>query len=978
MRRHCVLGLALISVLSFCPSILTAQGAKASVSGRVTDPSGAVVPHAKMQLRALGTGAVLRTTTNSDGLYSFPNLLSGGYDLLVSARGFRDFKQSGITLNINQVARLDISLQLGSAVQTVEVNANPSPLNFENAVQKGTITPETLESLPLVLNGQTRTVVSFVTLEPGVTSGGGDNRNGFDAKINGGMQETDEAVLDGVSMIDGSDSQDGIGLAVTGHPVSPDAVSEFSEITSNYQPQYGATQTGVFTAVTKSGTNQYHGSAYEYNRNTSLNAREWGIPNRPPNIQNDFGASIGGPVKIPWLAWTQRKKTYFFVNYEGYRERGGAISPILSLPTMQEREGDFSDWKDSSGNLIPIYDPATTRPNPNYSAGLPVGPGNLPVIRDQFMGCNGNTPNVICPADPRLQSSLAKQWLQFLPTPTFTNKILQNYVVPVPVPTTVNGDTTLFDTRVDGYIGNNDHVSVEVHYYGSFLTAPSQLPKQISFDGYRAPNYGFLDRLNYDHTFRPNLLNNLNFGYNDILSDSRCTDAPYASVLPQIPGVFDHKTPPALSFDDFTGFGCNGYFNQARPAYVVNDLLSWVKGRHLFKFGGEYRAEEMNNTGVSNDSGSFYFSRLNTGLLGETSGNGFASFLLGYVATGSSFFPTVASNYPRQKYYALFAGDTWKMTPKLTFDYGIRWDVSPPAVDKYNNLSFLDPNGPNPGADNLPGRLAFSGTKWGAASFGRTVPESTSYRSFGPRIGLAYAVTPKTVVRAGYGIFYSQLLYPGWNGGVLGGQDGFNTNALFQSTNGGITPAFLLQSGLPQNFAHPPFINSAFDNGQFVGLYRDPTSGHLPYTQQWNLTVERQFTNNFYISAGYVANKGTHLVSFNAPINTLNPNLLSTGPALYDQFQPGQTTLDGVTIPYSGWVQQMQACPPTVAQALLRYPQYCGTLQATNEQAGNSSFQSLQVKAEKRFSGGLWFQTSYTLEKWVANTWDLQGASGRG
>jgi hypothetical protein len=426
--------------------------------------------------------------------------------------------------------------------------------------------------------------------------------------------------------------------------------------------------------------------------------------------------------------------------------------------------------------------------------------------------------------------------------------------------------------------------------------------------------------------------------------------------------------------------GCNGYFNQDRPTYLVNDLLAWVKGAHTFKFGGEVRAEEMNNTEYNNDSGSFYFSNLNTGLLGLStpSGNAIASFLLGDVATGSSTFTTVASNYPRQKYYTLFSGDTWKATSELTIDIGVRWDVSPPAVDKYDNLSFFDPNGTNPGADNRLGTLAFSGTKWGSASFGRAVPEQTSYRGFAPRLGIAYGLSSKTVVRAGYGIFYSQLLYTGWNGGVLGGQDGFNSNAAFQSSNGGMTPAFILQNGLPQNFPMPPFISASFDNGRGVGLYRDFTSGHLPYTQQWNVTLEHQFTKDFYVSGAYVANKGTHLISQTAPVNVLNPSYLSMGSALNDQFQPGQTVLDGVSAPYAGWAQQMSGCAPSVAQALLPYPQYCGTLLPSNEEAGSSSFNSLQVKAEKRFSHGLWVLASYTLEKWLSNTYDLQAINPEG
>jgi hypothetical protein len=973
-RLLSALGLFLLAACVFLmPSPARGQGSNASMTGRITDPQEAGVPNALVKLRSLQTNAVLTFTSSSDGVYSFQELQPGAYDLTITASGFRTFVQSGIELHLNELAKVDVSLQLGAAVEKVEVTANASPLDFETAVQKGTITPETLNALPLVLNGQTRTVVSFITVLPGVTSSGGDNRNGFDARINGGIQETDEAILDGVSLIDGSDSQDGIGLAVTGHPVSPEAVQEFSEITSNYQPQYGATQTGIFTAVTKSGTNQFHGSLYELNRTTDLNAREWGIPNRPENIQNDFGGSIGGPLKIPILSWSGRKKTYFFVNYEGFRERGGATSPILSVPTAQERQGDFSDWVDSSGNLIPVYDPNTTQPNPSYNPSQQISSTNLPYLRSQFMGCGGNTPNVICPSDPRLQASLAQNWLKLLPTPTFSNKTLNNYVVPIPVPSTVNGDTTLTDVRVDHYIGEKDHVSVEVHYYGSFIKPPAQLPVELDADSYRSPNYNFANRINFDHTFKPNLLNNLNIGYNDILSDSRCTDAPYASKLPQIPGVFDHLTPPVITFDDFTGFGCNGFFNQDRPAYLVNDLLAWVRGKHTFKFGGEYRAEEMNNTQYNNDSGSFYFSNLNTGILGVNSGSAVASFLLGNVATGSSTFTTVASNYPRQKYFDAFWGDTWKATSKLTIDYGMRYDVSPPAVDKYDNLSFFDPDGVNSAAGGLHGTLAFSGTKWGSASFGRSVPETTSWKGFGPRLGIAYSLSPKTVIRTGYGIFYSQLLYSGWNGGVLGGQDGFNSNASFSSSEGGLTPAFILQSGLPQNFPRPPFIDPTFDNGHSVGLYRDFNSGHIPYTQQWNFTVEHQFTSNFYVDAAYVANKGTHLVSQLAAANALNPSYLSMGAALYDTFAPGQATLDGVSIPYAGWTQQMTGCTPSVVQALLPYPQYCNTLLSQNEEAGSSSFNSLQVKAEKRFSHGLWVLGSYTLEKWIANTYDLQG-----
>ncbi|MGH7867357.1 MAG: hypothetical protein ACREP9_06900, partial [Candidatus Dormibacteraceae bacterium] len=320
--------------------------------------------------------------------------------------------------------------------------------------------------------------------------------------------------------------------------------------------------------------------------------------------------------------------------------------------------------------------------------------------------------------------------------------------------------------------------------------------------------------------------------------------------------------------------------------------------------------------------------------------------------------PCVSAQYPRQRAWSLHAGDTWKATPKLSIDYGVRWDVFTPAWEKYNQLSFLDPQGTNSGAGGLPGRLAFAGTQWGAASFGRRSPETTWYGGFAPRLGIAYRINEKTVVRTGYGIFYSDAYYPGWGGGVS--QDGFSTTPSFSSTLGGLQPAFILNQGFPQNFQHPPLIDPSADNGQSSILYRPFDANRLPYAQQWNLTIEHQFTNNFYISAAYVGNKGTRLLSQTAPLNALNPSLLSMGQSLFDQFQPGQTTLDGVSIPYSGWVQQMTACPPTVAQALLQYPQYCSSLTGLNENAGSSTYHSLQLKAERRFSNGIWLLGTYT------------------
>ena len=950
-----------------------AQGTRALITGIVRDPSGAAVPKAEMSLRSLGTSAVVKATSGADGYYTFPNLSADVYELSVTVTGFREYIQRGISVNLDQQVRINVSLELGATADAVEVAADASPLNFESGVQKGTIQPGTLEELPLILGGHTRSAVAFARLLPGVTTGGDEDKLNFNTRINGGTNETDEALLDGVSIVDGSLGQNGIELAVTGHPMSPEAIQEITLLTSNYDAQYGYTSTSVLTAVTKSGTNDFHGALYYLTHNTALNARPFGVDQRPKDIENDFGGNIGGPIKLPIFS-SGRKKSYFFTNYEGFRLRGSTSSPHYTVPTAQERQGDFSDWP------APIYDPATTRNNPNYNANLPIGGTNLPVLRDQFMGCDGNHPNVICTSDPRLANSAALAWLKYLPQPNLPG-IIGNYTPPTPVSSTVNADSTVLDIRGDMYWRDSDHFTATVHYFGSFGNNQHVFPVEIASEGYRSPNYDYANRGNWDHTFRPNLINTFNIGYNDILSVERCVDAGQTG-LPTIAGALNNNLPPVISFDNYASMGCNSNGETTRPAWLTNDRLMWVKGKHTLAFGGEFRALQDKERNEGNESGSYYFSALNTGVRGIASGNDFASFLLGYVSQASLYVPTLSTQYIRQKYIAAYVNDSWKIATKLTLNLGVRWDISTPTREKYDNWSFIDPSLPNPGAGNRPGSLVFAGDVAGAgnpASFGKPYPETTNLAEVAPRIGFAYALTPATVVRGGYGIFFQPLSYPGWNSGVSGGRDGFNTSVVLNSTNGGITPATMFDKGFEDaQYQQPPFYNLGFDNGKYPGAYREFNNGHLPYTQQWNLTVERQFTRDFSINAAYVGNKGTHLISGITSPNVLNPSLLSMGNALYDQFQPGQTVLDGVSEPYPGWVNQLTngQCAPTVAQALVPYPQFCGSMTALNENAGFSSFNSLQIKAEKRMSHGLWTLVSYTWSKFISSGIDQQfGAS---
>jgi len=410
----CVLA---ISTLSIAPYVVS-QSNNASIDGEITDPSGGVVPGADVVLESKDTHASSAFVSDANGLYTFRNVVPGTYQLKVSAKGFGEYVQDGIEVRVGYPIRQNVGLKLEATTQHVEVSANASALNFENAELRGSIDPQVIQQVPLLVSGSIRSAANFASLLPGVVRGSGDVTG---AHVNGGQSQTGVVVLDGLSLYNSSGIQ-GLTGAALDFPQSPDLISEFQVLTSNYDVQYGSAA-GVTIENVRSGTNTVHGTAYEFNRNSSLNATQWGSTDgKAQDIEKDFGANFGGPLKLP--IWKHRDhRTFFFVNFEAFKIRGGVNRPTLSLPSAAEQQGDFRDWP------LPIYDPATTRPNPAFDSSLPIRPDNLPFLRDQFMGCDGTTPNVICATDPRLQNSLAKQWFQYLPALTSAGP-LSNYLAP--------------------------------------------------------------------------------------------------------------------------------------------------------------------------------------------------------------------------------------------------------------------------------------------------------------------------------------------------------------------------------------------------------------------------------------------------------------------------------------------------------------------------------------------------------------------
>jgi hypothetical protein len=997
----CFLVLSLGLIL-FGPSA-AAQIGNANLGGTVMDPSGGAVADAELTLTNKATGFETQAKSNERGEYAFRNLTPGTYDLKVAKVGFQNYIQKDIVLTINQSGRADAVLKVGSTTETITVEGSNTLINYDNGTLQGGADPETIKDLPLVVEGKPRSSAALAVLLPGISTGGGNQA--FQARINGGQESGDEALLDGATMQEGFMSQSGMTAIQQDFQMSPDMVQEVKVLTSDYAPEYGSSTSGQITMVSKGGGTQYHGAMFEYARNKALNANTWtnnsnGQP-RPTDNEHNFGANIGGPIQFPHLYHgTSKHHSFFYFNWESYHQAGGSNTPTLSIPSVKERGGDFTDWVDKNGALIPIYVPGqiTTACQAALPAG--VGPGS------QFPGSK---------IPQGCISPIAAAYMAELPTPTNLNPT-SNYTLAKPVPDTLTSNSNVYMTRIDHNYGDKDHFYFFWWRQFTGFNTATALPVAIATESPTRPQNSPIARFNWEHTINSTMTNHATFGYLNRNEGYGSENLSFIGKLPQITNAASTRALPAFTFSD--GFNqisnSNGPPNTnitVRPTWVFNDLVNKIHGHHTFTFGMEWRSVQGNIHQSNNESGTYGFDRSTTSLSSSAnSGSAVAGFLLGAVSSGSVDRRIVSAWFPRQTVWALHANDAWKITSKLTLNYGMRWDYYTPSREKYDHFSFIDLVGTNPNANGLPGRLAFagSGSGCGSACFNAPYPEKEWHKGFAPRLSVAYAWDQKTVVRAGYGIFFGQAYYPGWGGGMS--LDGFNLHQTFgTSPNGASTnPAFYLDKGVPTPAQLPPFISAGFDNGQSPSAangngsaYRPVDANRRPYSQQWNLTIERQLPYDIALSAAYVGNKGTRLTSSLNPVNVLNPfasNIKALeapskpidpvcattnnppagvnctySPLLNDQFSATDTTKDGVPAPYAGWAQQLRSggvCAPTVAQALLPFPQFCGPLQGLNESHGNSIYHSFQLKAERHFRNGLYMLVAYTNSKLISNASD--------
>jgi hypothetical protein len=884
-------------------------GQTTEVSGRVTDPAGQVISGAGVSLVHERAQYTRSTVTNESGYYFFPNIEPGAYRLEVLQEGFKLFRRSGVNVLTADRLALDVAMEIGEVSVTVDVVADASLLQTNSAETAATVDTRGYQQMPLIQRGRVRTPAGFLYLSPAVlgnvSNNGADNTAASNQiQVNGSARFSNELYMDGLP--------GRTNFNETAPPV--DAVQEFKLQANQLSAEYGNTGSSVVSFSIRSGTNELHGSAFEIFRNNVLDARPWLAGDRPPLRQNEFGLTVGGPVVLPKL-YNGRNRTFWFFSYTGSRKRGLDIPRRLRIPTPEQIQGDFSGVSDV------VYDPLTTR---QAAAGAGF-------VRDPF-------PNAQIPInrfDP-----VAVRVSQLFPAPNLTGAGALNYQA-------FSGERLL---DPDTYIAKFNHDFAPRHRMNATLNRtaiprnnlPIPLPDPIN-DLTDQDIRSHMLRVNYDATVSNSVLNTFTAGYNNFRNPFKGAFAEqgFAEQFGLRGTVGD-----AFPFFSFT----NGYSNVGRSSLsdsfeqsaIVKNVLSWAKGRQLFKIGGEYRRLMRSSADSANSAGSYAFNRLGTALPGgpATTGDGFASFLLGQVHSASLSFPFEQAS--RRPYWAIFVQDDFRVTSKLTLNLGFRYEQTLAPWEKDNLYTLVDLDTPNPAAGGRPGASVFAGV---GGEGDRLLRSDAS--AWGPRFGFAYQVFNKTVVRGGYGIFYADPA-------AFTVNTGLRRVGSFASLDNGVTPAFRLAEGLPEP-GPAPSATPGLVNSQNVTARTDSVL-NMPRTQNWSLSVQHELARDLLFELSYAANHNTRQTAPSmVNINQVDPRFLSLGSLLTQNINSAAAAAAGIQRPYEGF-------QGSVAQALRPFPQYLNVTEQSAK-AGRTLYHGGTVRLKKRFSSGLLTEGHYTWSK---------------
>lgn len=911
-------------LFGMCCLNLYGQGDRGAITGVVLDNSGAAVPNVAIEVVNVATNNRFDTVSTGTGAYRIVALPIGIYELTAKANGFSTYIRKNVQIQTNQTVTVDISMALGSVTENVTVTGGVPLIQTESADVGMVVESKQFLDMPLTLGGGIRNPSNFIKLAPGVSPTGTWTKS-----ISGGGGFQDQIYYDGIALSRGDLSNDA--------EVNPsvDAIAEFKLITNNYSAEYAHAMGGVTSFTMKSGTNDFHGSAFEFLRNEKLDARGFFPATRAPSKQNEFGGTIGGPVLIPKL-YNGKDRTFWFFSFDQFYRRGGALAGLNTLPTARMQNGDFGELDRL------IYDPSTS---PNNPAGrTPFANNRIPTNR---------------------LSQVSAKMLPYLPTPELSG-LANNSIAPLASP---RADERTLGFKIDHQFNQNHRISGMYNdtYRPSVKSpAPSRLIPVGGESVTALLNYNLqkvrtnVVHLNFDSNLSPTTLNHIGLGYSRFRNPNFSSGFDQGWTQPNggklgLTGLqFDLF--PTVNFltEGYTRFGDNIAGDNYFHTLTAMDTLTMIRGNHTLKIGGEVQQHRDNYREYGNGGGNFDFTRQTTGIPGVTSGDAFASFLLGQVSTGRAYF---RDSIPGGRYTVLgfFVDDTWKVTNKLTLTLGFRWEPVVPHSDPLGRISYMDITAQNTAAGNLPGAMHYGGSPGNGNRY-----LDVLWNNFAPRFGIAYRVASRTVVRGGVGIFNSNYI----NQSLGLPAFGYSTTASFASGDSGITPAFQWDGGFPQNFRRPPVVDPTAANRQDVTAVL-PNQYRLPYKLQWNFLIEHQFANDLSMSFAYVANAGRHLYTqqrinqIGQQYENLSPSLLSsliTSPA---------AQAAGFREPFAGF-STLWGGQATVAQALRPFPQYANAT-IYGSTYGNSNYQSFQYKLDKRYSRGLTSTVAYTWSKFLTD-----------
>jgi hypothetical protein len=922
--------------------------ASAGIVGTVTDISGGVIPDAKVSISSNDTSVTQQVTTSGAGTYALSGLTPGRYTVTVESPGFKKAIQEKVLIEVGTQATINLSLSPGAASETVQVIASSVALNTTQPQLGTTIEPELINVLPNEVSGRGRQIDQFQYLAPGVQGAA------FVHEVSGGVNFQQEVVINGVPMPQ-SETE---GMTTYINPPW-ELIHEFRVERSTFSAQYGLGQ-GAVNYQTATGTNRFHGDVFEINRNSSLDSKGFFNSRVPTDHENNYGFTVGGPVRIPKL-YNGRDRTFFHFSYEWFKQNATVTGGNDTVPTAQERTGDFTDFVDgTTGALIPIFDPTT----------------------GQQFSYNG-TLNVIPPS--RISAN-SQALLQYLPAPNRTglnlggldqNRSYDPYANP-----TLNSnwgftvDHNLTSAQSLHFTEWRNRLTTNQVFVLGPLVAPPNPLNAVATE--LQLGTGFI--LNYNNLITPHLVVTAGVGWmGEINNEVPTTNVSLSSVasgvvLPQI--TFDGQHGP-------TQWGSSGSLqdsiNRKLGIDFVNNWL-WTKGRETFNIGFEGRRlfQDALQAGSGGGHISFSHDETSTSPLANGSngpnfsvdGSSFASFLLGLPDNANRTFSDEAKL--RNFDFSPYIQDDVKLNPRLTVNVGMRWDIMVPFTAVGDDIAFLNPAEANSHTNGLPGTATQLGHCTTCVGWDRA---DIHWGHVGPRVGFAYMVNSKTVLQSGFSLAF-----------LNGGAYSFGDSLVADDYTGLLAGTYTLSSSgtnvsnygswdtnqLPAPPASPIGPTSGIGN-TIYGLSRN--DGYAPYTQQWNVNVQRQLPYDMFLTLAYVGNREIHIFSnLNHP-NQYPDSALQYGSKLNDSFLTGTAQADGFALPYPNFVADFGA-NATVYQSLKPFPQYANVSNSF-EGSGTVFYNGLQAELEKRYTNGLAFLYSLTVARTESNN-DFGNQSGFG